>query len=154
MKISQLVNGCAFLVWVFESAIEFLKECFKVISVPTKVQTKQGLCLIIKCQWIQFELGNLNNNGDEVKWLYAFGWQNLKILNAFHQICQTSWFVVPCGCIMETDPKDVKTWLLWKWTMDSWRGGCVFFGIFLWTIINSSMDITTSSFDTNMVSKQ
>lgn len=63
MKTSQLVNGCAFLVWVFESGTEFLKECFKVISVPTKVQTKQGLCSIIKCQWVQFELGHLDKNG-------------------------------------------------------------------------------------------
>ncbi len=84
----------------------------------------------------------------------AFGWQNLKILNVFHQTCQTSWFVIPCGCIMETHPKDVKTWLFWIWTMDSWRGDWVFFCIFLRTIINSSMDITASSFDTNMVSKQ
>jgi len=125
-----------------------------VISVPTKMQTKQGLCLIIKCQWIQFGLRHLDNNRDEVKSLYAFGWQNLKVLNVFHQTCQTSWFVVSLWLHYGNTPQGCQNLINLKMNNGFMKRWLCSFCIFVRTIINSSMDITTSSFDTNMVSKQ
>jgi hypothetical protein len=65
------------------------------ICVPPKVQTKQGSCLLPKCQWIQLGLGHLNNNENKVKWLGTLGWQNLQTFNVCHQTYQISLFAVP-----------------------------------------------------------
>jgi hypothetical protein len=55
---------------------------------PTKVWPKQGPCLIIRCQWVQFELGQLDINEDEGGWPNALGWQNFETLNMCYQTCQ------------------------------------------------------------------
>jgi hypothetical protein len=56
------------------------------------------LCMIIRCQWIQFGLGHLDNGVDKVGWWNVLGWWNLEILSVCHQTSLVSWFVVPSEC--------------------------------------------------------
>ncbi len=73
----------------------FQSHWVEVINAPKKVQTKYGLCLTTKYQWVQLGLGQLDTNEDEIEWPNALGWQNFETLNLCCQTCQLGWSMVP-----------------------------------------------------------
>jgi hypothetical protein len=68
-NMSQLVNEfvCSnFGKWHWVPLRMFQCHWVRMSNVPTKVQTKQGSCLIIKCQWFQLGPGHLDNNENKL----------------------------------------------------------------------------------------
>ncbi len=117
----------------------------RVINVLTKKWTEKRSCLIVEGQWVQFGLGQLDTNEDEVRWVDALGWQNLETLNVCYQTCLGRLICgsFSHGCVVETHPKEVE---VYKWIINSWN---------VWFSCSRLLKTTkTSSMDVNMISKQ
>ncbi len=137
--------------WTFQETFQSCQA--RVIDAPTKVQTKQRLCLTIRCQWIQLELGQLDIHEDEIGWPNTLDWQNFECWtvpsNLSSRLIHGSF---GWGCVAKTHPKEIETWLVCKWIIISWS---VWFSCsrFLKTTRISSMAINmimkTMKYDAN-----